>query len=208
MNLKMITRISVALFIATLSGCEWDFPLSNPTDAFKEPQLTGPWKLVTSYAYSSETEFTKSTPAKGELSILTIMNAAAAKVEDPDDPTYPENVFILGFVEFHKPLRPGRSPGSKTTQFAWATKIGDVTYLNIGSAKEDTPRGDEKDRGYSVVKYVLDGDRLVMYTLNRVARNRITSFLGDFYSAEVLKKQLTQGKTTDWQPALEFTRMK
>ena len=191
-----------------LSGCEWDFPLSTPKDAVKESGLVGPWKLISSYNYTSETEFTKTTPEKDELSVLTIMNAAGAKVVIPGDETYPKNVFILGFVEFHKPLRPGRSPDSKTTQFAWVTKIGDVTYLNIGSAKDDFPSGDEKDRGYSVVKYVLSGDRLVMHTLNQTARKRIASFLGDFYSAKTLITQLTRGESEDWQPALEFTRMK
>ena len=66
----------------------------------------------------------------------------------------------------------------------------------------------EKDRGFSVVKYELIENRLVMYSLNKDARTRISSFLGDFYERDALLQQLTAGKKGDWQVAFEFTRMR
>jgi hypothetical protein len=138
---------------------------------------------------------TKSVPTADELSILKIMKA-------PED-----NVFIIGFTEFHKPQLPAETSDKRRTRYAWVTKIDSTRYLNVGSSQLAKPAGGEKDRSYSVVKFELNDNKLVMYALNKDARTRITSFLGDFYERDALRKQLTAGKKGDWQAAFEFTRM-
>ena len=118
-----------------------------------------------------------------------------------------ENVFIIGFTELHKPQLPGDTSDKQRTQYAWVTNIDNTRYLNVGSSVLEKPVGAEKNRAYSVIKYELSEDKLVMHTLNRSARVRISSFLGDFYDADTLFQQLTAGEKGDWQVALEFARM-
>ena len=187
--------LSLILILVVFAGCEWDYPLSQPEDAVAEAKIVGPWKVVANYDYGDLSGATKTTPAADELSILKIMNA-------PED-----NVFIIGFTEFHKPQLPGKSTDKRRTQYAWVTKIGDTRYLNVGSSEQEKPAGGEKNRAFSVVKYELSENKLVMYGLSRNARSRISSFLGDFYERDALRQQLTAGKKGDWQVALEFTRM-
>ena len=187
--------MSWLLILVVVAGCEWDYPLSQPETAVAEAKMIGPWKVVANYDYGDPSGATKTTPAADELSILKIMNA-------PED-----NVFIIGFTEFHKPQLPGESTDKRRTQYAWVTKIGDTRYLNVGSSELGKPAGGEKNRAFSVVKYELSENKLVMYGLSRNARTRISSFLGDFYDRDALRQQLTAGKQGDWQMALEFTRM-
>ncbi len=188
--------LSCLLILVVVAGCEWDYPLSQPADAVAEARLMGPWKVVANYDYGDPSGAVKRTPTSDELSILNIMNA-------PE-----KNVFIVGFTEFHKPQLPGDSTNTRRTQYAWVTKIGDTRYLNIGSSELGKPAGGEKDRAFSIVKYELTDSKLVMYALNKGARTRISSFLGDFYERDALRQQLTAGEKGDWQVALEFTRMK
>jgi hypothetical protein len=148
------------------------------------------------YDYSSLSGVTKTTPTADELYVLNIMNA-------PED-----NVFIIGFTDFQKPQLPGDSNDKRRAQYAWVTKIGDAEYLNVGSSETAKPASGEKDRSFSIVKYELSDDKLVMFIINTDARIRITSFLGDFYESDVLRQQLTAGKKGDWQAAFEFTRMR
>ncbi len=176
-------------------GCEWDYPLSQPEEAVAESKLVGPWKLVANYDYADPSGATKSVPTADELSILKIMKA-------PED-----NVFIIGFTEFHKPQLPAETSDKRRTQYAWVTKIDSTRYLNVGSSQLAKPAGGEKDRSFSIVKYELSDDKLVMFILNKDARTRIASFLGDFYESDALRQQLTAGKKGDWQVALQFTRM-
>ncbi|MEE2844688.1 MAG: hypothetical protein VX761_09300 [Planctomycetota bacterium] len=187
--------MSCLLILVVVAGCEWDYPLSQPADAVAEARLMGPWKVVANYDYGDPSGAVKRTPTSDELSILNIMNA-------PE-----KNVFIVGFTEFHKPQLPGDSTNTRRTQYAWVTKIGDTRYLNIGSSELGKPAGGEKDRAFSIVKYELTDSKLVMYALNKGARTRISSFLGDFYERDALRQQLTAGEKGDWQVALEFTRM-
>ncbi|MBT4012837.1 MAG: hypothetical protein HN617_11725 [Planctomycetaceae bacterium] len=187
--------LSLFLLLIVIAGCEWDYPLSPPEDAVADTKLFGVWKLVANYDYSNPSGVVKLTPTTDELSILNIMDA-------PED-----NVFIIGFTEFHKPQLPGESNDKRRTQYAWVTKIGDTGYLNVGSSDSAKPAGGEKDRSFSIVKYELTGNKLVMYVLNKDARSRISSFLGDFYQRDALRNQLTAGKKGDWQVAFEFTRM-
>ena len=195
MRFNSCHHLILLLILAVLAGCEWDYPLSQPVDAVAEAKLMGPWKLVANYDYSNPSGVAKLTPTSDQLSILKIMNA-------PE-----KNVFIVGFTEFHKPPLPGESKNIRRTQYAWVTKIGDTRYLNIGSSEPGKPTGGEKDRAFSIVKYELMDNKLVMYALNKGARTRISSFLGDFYERDALRQQLTAGEKGDWQVALEFTRM-
>ena len=195
MHINSRNFLSLIFILVVFAGCEWDYPLSQPEDAVAEAKIVGPWKVVANYDYGDLSGATKTTPAADELSILKIMNA-------PED-----NVFIIGFTEFHKPQLPGKSTDKRRTQYAWVTKIGDTRYLNVGSSEKGKPAGGEKKRAFSVVKYELSENKLVMYGLSRNARSRISSFLGDFYKREALRQQLTVGKQGDWQVALEFTRM-
>jgi|GEM_PF-3126953 len=187
--------LSLLVILVACAGCEWDYPLSQPEEALAEVKLFGVWKLVGNYDYSSPSGVTKSVPTADELSILKIMKA-------PED-----NVFIVGFTEFHKPQLPAETSDKRRTQYAWVTKIDSTRYLNVGSSQLAKPAGGEKDRSYSVVKFELNDNKLVMYALNKDARTRITSFLGDFYERDALRQQLTAGKKGDWQVAFEFTRM-
>jgi len=196
MRFNSCHHLSLLLILPVLAGCEWDYPLSQPVDAVAEAKLMGPWKLVANYDYGDSSGATKRTPTSDQLSILNIMNA-------PE-----KNVFIVGFTEFHKPPLPGESKNIRRTQYAWVTKIGDTRYLNVGSSEPEKPTGGEKDRGFSVIKYELIENRLVLYSLNKDARTRISSFLGDFYQRDALLQQLTAGKKGDWQVAFEFTRMR
>ena len=186
-------QLSPLLILVVFAGCEWDYPLSQPEDAVAEAKLFGVWKLDASYDYSDASKFTKTTPASDELSILKIMKA-------PE-----ENIFILGFTELHKPQLPS---DKRRTHYAWVTKIGDIRYLNVGSSDLQKPAGGEKNRAFSVVKYELSDNKLQMYGLNRDARTRISSFVGDFYDAATIRQQLTAGENGDWQIAFEFTRMR
>jgi hypothetical protein len=195
MHFNIHQRLSLLLILVLFAGCEWDYPLSQPEDAVAEAKLFGAWKLVANYDYSDPTKFTKTTPAAGELTVLKIMKASE------------ENVFIIGFTEFHKPQLPSDASDKRRTQYAWVTNIDNTRYLNVGSSVLEKPVGAEKNRAYSVVKYELSEDKLVMHTLNRNARVRISSFLGDFYDADTLFQQLTAGEKGDWQMALEFARM-
>ena len=187
--------LSLLVILVACAGCEWDYPLSQPEEAVAESKLVGPWKLVANYNYADPAGATKSIPTADELSILKIMNA-------PED-----NVFIIGFTEFQKPQLPGDSNDRRRTQYAWVSKIGETEYLNVGSSQLAKPAGGEKDRSYSVVKFELNDNKLVMYALNKDARTRISRFLGDFYERDALRQQLTAGKKGDWQVAFEFTRM-
>jgi len=187
--------LSVLFVLTVIAGCEWDYPLSQSEEAGAEVKLVGPWKLVATYDYRDLTGANKTAPAADELSILNVMKA-------PED-----NVFIIGFTEFHKPQLPSDSSDKRRTRYAWVTTVGESRYLNVGSAQVDKPSGGEKDRSFSIVKYELDDNKLVLYTLNKNARARISSFLGDFYERDALRQQLTTGKKDDWQVALEFTRM-
>jgi hypothetical protein len=187
--------LSLFLLLIVIAGCEWDYPLSPPEDAVADTKLFGVWKLVANYDYSNPSGVVKLTPTTDELSILNIMDA-------PED-----NVFIVGFTEFNKPQLPGDSNDKRRTQYAWVTKIGDIGYLNVGSSETAKPSGGEKNRSFSIIKYELTDNNLVMYTLNKAARARISSFLGDFYQRDALRQQLTAGKKGDWQMAFEFTRM-
>jgi hypothetical protein len=195
MRINIRHPLSLLLILVVFAGCEWDYPLSQPAEAVAEAKIVGPWKLVANYDYGDPSGATKRTPTSDELSILNIMNALE------------KNVFIVGFTEFHKPPLPGESKDKRRTQYAWVTKIGDTRYLNVGSSEPEKPTGGEKDRGFSVVKYELSENKLVMYGLSRNARARISSFLGDFYQRDALRQQLTAGKKGDWQVAFEFTRM-
>jgi len=187
--------LSLLLSLVVFAGCEWDYPLSQPEEAVAEAKMVGPWKLVANYDYGDPSGAKKRTPTADELSILKIMKATE------------KNVFIVGFTQFHKPQLPGESRDKRRTQYAWVTKIGDTRYLNVGSSELEKPTGGEKDRGFSVVKYELSENKLVMYGLSRNARSRISSFLGDFYQRDALRQQLTAGKKGDWQVAFEYTRM-
>jgi hypothetical protein len=187
--------LSLLVILVACAGCEWDYPLSQPEEAVAESKLVGPWKLVANYNYADPAGATKSIPTADELSILKIMNA-------PED-----NVFIIGFTEFQNPQLPGDSNDRRRTQYAWVSKIGETEYLNVGSSQLAKPAGGEKDRSYSVVKFELNDNKLVMYALNKDARTRIARFLGDFYERDALRQQLTSGNKGDWQVALEFTRM-
>lgn len=187
--------LSLLVILIACVGCEWDYPLSQPEEAVDESKLVGPWKLVANYDYSDPAGATKSVPTADELSILKIMKA-------PED-----NVFIIGFTEFHKPRLPAETSDKRRTQYAWVTRIDTTRYLNIGSSQREKPAGAEKDRSYSVVKFELNDNKLVMYALNKDARTRIALFLGDFYERDALRQQLTSGNKGDWQVALEFTRM-
>lgn len=195
MNIRIDYMVLVAVLV-TITGCEWDYPLSHPEEAVAVSKLVGPWKLVANYDYGDPAGATRTIPTADELSILTIMNA-------PED-----NVFIFGFTEFHKPPLPGEASNKRRIQYAWVTKIDNTRYFNVGSSQLDKPAGGEKDRSYSVVKFELSDNKLVMYALNKDARARISSFLGDFYERDALRQQLTSGKKGDWQVALEFARMK
>jgi hypothetical protein len=195
MHINSRQHLSLLLILVVFAGCEWDYPLSQPADAVAEAKIVGPWKVVANYDYGDPSGTTKTTPAADELSILKIMNA-------PED-----NVFIIGFTEFHKSQLPGKSTDKRRTQYAWVTKIGDTRYLNVGSSEQGKPAGGEKNRAFSVVKFELSENKLVMYGLSRNARSRISSFLGDFYDRDALRQQLTAGKQGDWQVALEFKRM-
>ena len=196
MHFNIHQRPNLLLLLVLFAGCEWDYPLSQPEEAVVETKLVGAWKLVGNYDYSSPSGVRKTTPTADELLVLNIMNA-------PED-----NVFIVGFTEFQNPQLPGDSSNKRRTQYAWVTKIGDTGYLNVGSSETAKPAGGEKDRSFSIVKYELSGDKLVMFILNKDARTRITSFLGDFYERGALRQQLTAGKKGDWQVAFEFTRMR
>jgi hypothetical protein len=196
MHFNIHQRLSLLLILVLSAGCEWDYPLSQTEDAVAEPKLFGVWKLVGNYDYSSPSGVTKTTPTADELYVLNIMNA-------PED-----NVFIIGFTDFQNPQLPRDSNDKRRTQYAWVTKIGDAEYLNVGSSETAQPSGGEKDRSFSIVKYELIDDKLVMFILNTDARIRITSFLGEFYESDALRQQLTAGKKGDWQVAFEFTRMR
>ena len=187
--------LSPLVILIACVGCEWDYPLSLPKEAVAESKLVGPWKLVANYDYADPAGATKIVPTADELSILKIMKA-------PED-----NVFIIGFTEFHKPQLPAETSDKRRTQYAWVTRIDATRYLNIGSSELGKPAGAEKDRSYSVVKFELNDNKLVMYALNKDARTRIALFLGDFYEPDALRQQLTSGNKGDWQVALEFTRM-
>ena len=187
--------LSWLLILVVFAGCEWDYPLSQPADAVAEARLMGPWKVVANYDYGDPSGVVKRAPTSDELSILNIMNA-------PE-----KNVFIVGFTEFHKPQLPRDSTNTRRTHYAWVTKIGDTRYLNIGSSELGKPTGGEKNHAFSIVKYELTDNKLVMYALNKGARTRISRFIGDFYEPGALRQQLTAGEKGDWQVALEFTRM-
>ena len=195
--MKSIARhyLSLLLILVVFTGCEWDYPLSPPEDAALEAKLVGAWKLVANYDYSNPSGVAKLTPTADELSILNIMNA-------PE-----KNVFIVSFTDCQKPQLPGESHDRRRTQYAWVTKIADTRYLNVGSSELEKPTGGEKNRAFSVIKYERSDNKLVMYILNKDARTRISSFLGDFYERDALRKQLTAGEQGDWQVAFEFTRM-
>ena len=163
MHINIRHHLTLLLILVVFAGCEWDYPLSQPEDAVAEAKIVGPWKVVANYDYGDLSGATKTTPAADELSILKIMNA-------PED-----NVFIIGFTEFHKPQLPGESTDKRRTQYAWVTKIGDTRYLNVGSSEQGQPAGGEKNRAFSIVKYDLSENKLVMYGLSRNARSRICS---------------------------------
>jgi len=195
MRINIRHPLSLLFILVVFAGCEWDYPLSQPEEAVAEAKIVGPWKLVVNYDYGDPPGVKKRTPTADELSILKIMKATE------------DNIFIVGFTEFHNPQLPGDSNNKRRTQYAWVTQIGDTRYLNVGSSEVGKPAGGEQNRSFSVIKYELSDNKLVMYTLNKDARARISSFLGDFYQRDALRQQLTAGKKGDWQVAFEFTRM-
>ena len=82
--------LSVLFVLTVIVGCERNYPLSQLEETVAEVKLVGPWKLVATYDYRDSSGANKTAPAADELSILNVMKA----LED--------NVFIIGFTEFHK----------------------------------------------------------------------------------------------------------
>ena len=96
-------------------------------------------------------------------------------------------------LELSTPYVPGEEAES---WWAWTTVIDGVKYLNLQYREE--PSGKKTDKTVLIIKYRVEGDKLLWSTLSPKAKERINKELGEKYTSEALRDAILASGEQDW----------
>ena len=176
--------------LVTLSGCDWDFPLTSPSRAKVDTRLIGNWVGITRFPDKDPPESIRST-------ILSIGAASKLSEYDREKNKIPLGAMILNNVDYRSPGVSDKN-GSITI---WPTKIGDMQVLN-GIPTYSLKKTNHKS-AFVISKYEVSGDDLTIYKLQD--EKGIKNRLGDSYSSADLFQEISKAQ---WSRASTFKRIR
>ena len=178
---KKLTTTILLTATLVMVGCEWDYPLSPPEKGIQDKSLVGFWRLKT----------------KEDNAVYMFSQGKGIDQRDPRfkefKPANLNHLLVLMTVELSSPYAPGEEAES---WWAWTTVIDGVKYLNLQYREE--PSGKKTDKTVLIIKYRVEGDKLLWSALSPKAKERINKELGEKYTSQALRGAILASGEQDW----------